>query len=245
MTKHSVAKGIPDLAPGSTEDGVGNGGGSTMSRRQANAALIAGAALAAMPGLALAAQETMTLSTPRKNGGMPLMEALQQRRSTREFAPRPLPPQVVSNLLWAAFGINRPSGDRTAPYWRHIMVIDVYVAMADGVWLYDPKQHALLPHLGQDVRAQTGRQDFVATAPLDLVYVAHGERMQDISAEERRLYASVDTGFIGQNVYLFCASEGLATVFRGAVDYPKLAAAMHLPESAFVTFAQTVGYPKG
>jgi len=245
MTTRRVADRISDLVPGSVCDGVGNGGASTMSRRQANAALLAGAALAAMPGLALAAQETMTLPTPRKTGGMPLMEALQQRRSTREFAPRPLPPQVVSNLLWAAFGINRPSGDRTAPYWRHIMVIDVYAAMAGGVWLYDPKQHALLPHLAQDIRAQTGTQDFAATAPLDLIYVAHGERMQDISAEDRRLYASVDTGFIGENVYLFCASEGLATVFRGAVDYPKLASAMHIPASAFVTFAQTVGYPKG
>jgi nitroreductase len=173
------------------------------------------------------------------------MQALQQRRSTREFAPRPLAPQVMSDLLWAAFGINRPTGDRTAPYWRHIMVIDVYAAMADGVSLYDPKQHALVPYLAQDIRAQTGTQDFAATAPLDLIYVARGERMQDISAEDRRLYASVDTAFIGQNVYLFCASEGLATVFRGAVDYQKLATTMRLERSAFVTFAQTVGYPKG
>jgi nitroreductase len=215
-----------------------------MSRRQAGATLLAGAALAAMPALALSTQQIVNLPAARKTGGMPLMQALQERRSTREFAPRPLAQQVVSDLLWAAYGINRPTGDRTAPYWRHIMVIDIYVAMADGVWLYEPKQHALVPHLGVDIRAQTGRQDFVATAPVDLVYVAHGERMQDISAEERRLFASVDTGFIGQNVYLFCASEGLATVFRGAVDYPKLAAAMKLDASAFVTFAQTVGYSK-
>ena len=87
-------------------------------------------------------------------------------------------------------------------------VIDVYAAMEDGVWLYEPKTHALLPHLPDDIRTATGLQDFVGTAPLNLVYVAHGEHMQDISAEERRLYASVDTGFIGQNVYLFCASEG-------------------------------------
>jgi nitroreductase len=234
-----------ELAPGFAFANTEIIGATAMTRRQANAALLAGAALVAMPGLARAAVETRPLPAPRKTGGMPLMQALQQRRSTREFATRPLPPQLVSDLLWAAYGINRPSGDRTAPYWRHIMVIDVYVAMADGLWLYDPQQHALLPQLAQDIRAQTGRQDFAATAPLDLVYVAHGERMQDISAEERRLYASVDTGFIGQNVYLFCASEGLATVFRGAVDYPRLAAAMRLPAAAFVTFAQTVGYPKG
>jgi nitroreductase len=145
-----------------------------------------------------------------------------------------------------AFSTPGQSGDRTAPYWRHIMVIDVYAAMADGVWLYDPKQHALLPHLKTDIRPATGLQDFVATAPLNLVYVAHSDRMKDIAREEQRLYASlsVDTGFIGQNVYLFCASEGLATVFRGAVDYQGLARAMQLDEAQFVTFAQTVGYPK-
>jgi nitroreductase len=172
-----------------------------------------------------------------------LTTALKLRRSTREYSNRPLPVQVLSDLLWAAFGVNRPSGDRTAPYWRHIMVMEIYVAMADGVWLYEPKAHTLLPHLKDDIRAQTGLQDFVATAPLNLVYVAHGERMTEVSAEERRLYASVDTGFIGQNVYLFCASEGLATVFRGAVDYPKLTRTLQLPDQQFVTFAQTVGYP--
>jgi nitroreductase len=144
---------------------------------------------------------------------MPLMTALSLRHSTREYSDRPLAAQTLSDLLWAAFGVNRPNGDRTAPYWRHVMVIDVYAAMADGVWLYDPKTHALLSYLPNDIRAQTGLQDFVATAPLNLVYVAHGERMSDISPEERRLYASVDTGFIGQNVYLFCASEGLARCF--------------------------------
>ena len=124
------------------------------------------------------------------------------------------------------------------------MVIDVYAAMADGVWLYDPKAHALVPYLPDDIRAATGLQDFVAGAPMNLVYVAHGERMTDVSPEDRRLYASVDTGFIGQNVYLFCASEGLASVFRGALDYRKLDTAMRLPDQQFVTFAQTVGYPR-
>ena len=214
---------------------------SGMTRREANAAL--GAVLAAGPALAAKETEAIALPPPRSKGGQPLIEALALRRSTREYSDRPLPSQVLSDLLWAAFGVNRPSGDRTAPYWRHIMVIDVYVAMADGVWLYNPKQRKLLPHLSADIRAQTGLQDFVARAPLNLVYVAHGERMQDIAAEERRLYASVDTGFIGQNVYLFCASEGLATVFRGAVDYSKLNEAMQLKAGQFVTFAQTVGYP--
>jgi nitroreductase len=216
-----------------------------MTRRQASAEIVAGAAMAAVPMVAMAQEaKSVTLPTPRNDGGQPLLRALKFRRSTREYSNRKLPPQVLSDLLWAAFGINRPGGDRTAPYWRHVMVIDVYAAMEDGVWLYEPRAHALLPHLPDDIRTATGLQDFVGTAPLNLVYVAHGERMTDVSPEERRLYASVDTGFIGQNVYLFCASEGLASVFRAAVDYPKLARLMRLPEQLFVTFAQTVGYPR-
>ena len=219
-----------------------------ITRRDANAGLLTTAVLAAVPAVvlpAVAAAQALALPPPRAEGGQPLIAALKLRRSTREYADRPLPPQVLSDLLWAAFGANRPSGDRTAPYWRHVMVMDIYVSMADGVWLYDPKAHALLPHLKDDIRAQTGVQDFVGTAPLNLVYVAHGERMTGVSAEERRLYASVDTGFIGQNVYLFCASEGLATVFRGSFDGAKLAQTLQLPEGQFVTFAQTVGYPRG
>jgi len=215
-----------------------------ITRRQASAEIVAGAAMAAVPMVAMAQEaKSVTLPTPRNDGGQPLLRALKLRRSTREYSDRPLPPQTLSDLLWAAFGINRPSGDRTAPYWRHVMVIDIYVAMADGVWTYETKAHTLLPYMAGDIRADTGLQDFVGTAPLNLVYVAHGERMTDISPEERRLFASVDTGFIGQNVYLFCASEGLATVFRGAVDYPKLARILKLPDQQFVTFAQTVGYP--
>ncbi len=216
-----------------------------ITRRQAGAGLLASAAALAAAPVAPSAQEakSIDLPPPRMEAGMPLMQALKLRHSTREYADRPLPPQVLSDLLWAAFGINRPNGDRTAPYWRHIMVMDIYAAMADGVWLYEPKAHKLVAYLSDDIRADTGRQDFVAKPPLNLVYVAHGERMTEVSPEDRRLYASVDAGFIGQNVYLFCASEGLATVFRGAVDYPKLARSMRLPEQQFVTFAQTVGYP--
>lgn len=218
---------------------------SMMTRRTANAGLVTSAILTAAPSLAATDSTMRELPPPRTEGGKPLIQTLRMRRSIREYSDRPLPAQVLSDLLWAAFGINRPSGDRTAPYWRHIMVIDVYAAMADGVWLYEPKRHALLPHSRTDIRAQTGLQDFVANAPLNLVYVAHGERMRDISVNDRRLYASVDTGFIGQNVYLFCASGGLATVFRGAVDYEKLNRTMQLGADQFVTFAQTVGYPRG
>jgi nitroreductase len=216
-----------------------------MTRRQASAGLLASAALAAAPSIVTAQEmKPLDLPPPRSEGGQPLIAVLKLRHSTREYSDRPLPMQVLSDLLWAAFGINRPSGDRTAPYWRHVMVMDIYAAMADGVWLYEPKAHTLLPYLKDDIRAQTGLQDFVGMTPLNLVYVAHGERMTDISPEDRRLYASVDAGFIGQNVYLFCASEGLGSVFRGAVDYPKLTRALKLPDQQFVTFAQTVGYPR-
>ena len=155
-----------------------------MTRRQANAGILASAAMAAAPTVAVAqGLKPIDLPPPRSEGGQPLTTALKLRRSTREYSDRPLPPQVLSDLLWSAFGVNRlASGDRTAPYWRHVMVIDIYVAMADGVWLYEPKAHTLLPHLKDDIRAQTGLQDFVATAPINLVYVAHGERMTDVSA---------------------------------------------------------------
>jgi len=215
-----------------------------VTRRQANAGLVSAAILAGSSGLVAAPLKIKQLPPPRATGGKPLIDALKLRRSIREYADRPLPPQVLSDLLWAAFGVNRPSGDRTARYWRHVMVIDVYAALADGVWLYDPKQHRLEQHLDADIRAQTGTQDFVGAAPLNLVYVANGERMQDITAEDRRLYASVDAGFIGQNVYLFCASEGLATVFRGSLDTRALASTMRLGDGQFVTFAQTVGYAR-
>ena len=216
----------------------------TLTRRAVNATLLAANVLAALPGAALGqAQALRALPAPRKEIGKPLMQALQARRSTRIYEARPLPELVLSDLLWAAYGINRSSGDRTAPYWRHIMVIDVYAVMADGTWLYDPASHALRKHVAADLRGRTGLQGFVGYAPLNLVYVVHGERMTDISAEERRLYGSVDAAFAGQNVYLYCASERLATVFRAEIDYTRLAQALQLPDGQFVAFAQTVGYP--
>ncbi len=214
-----------------------------MTRRQATFGLLSAASLGATATIAQA--KTVELPVPRSAFSKPLIEALKLRRSIREYSSKPLEPQILSDLLWCAFGINRPvTGDRTVPYWRHVMVIDVYAVMADGVWLYDAKANALVLHQEDDLRAQTGLQDFVAGAPLNLVYVAHGERMLDVSLEERHLYASADACFIGQNVYLFCASEGLATVFRGAVNKQALAKAMRLEADQFVTFAQTVGYPK-
>ena len=141
-----------------------------VTRRQANSGILASAALAAVPAFAATQKlKPIELPPPRSEGGMPLINALKLRHSTREFSERQLPLPTLSDLLWAAFGINRPSGYRTAPCARFIIAIDIYVAMVDGVWIYEPKTHALLPHLTGDIRAQTGLQDFVGIAPLNLV----------------------------------------------------------------------------
>jgi len=207
-------------------------------------AILSAAALAMMPGVA-AAQAPIALPPPRADFGTSLAQALKQRRSIREYDPRPLPTQVLSELLWSAYGVNRPAtADRTAPSWRHARETDIYAAMAGGVWRYDAIRHVLVPHLASDVRAQTGVQDFVATAPLNLLYVSNAEHLTGVSREEQHRVAAADTGFIGQNVYLYCASEGLACVFRGSLDGARLARTLMLDETQFIMFSQTVGYPR-
>lgn len=188
---------------------------------------------------------TIELPPPQTEGGMPLMQALKQRHSTRELSPQPLPPQVLSDLLWAATGVNRPdTGKRTAPTARDWREIDVYLATAEGTYRFDPDAHALRLVLRQDVRALTGLQDFVAEAPLNLVYVADLDRMQGTTAEHQLLYSATDAGFVAQNVYLYCASAGLATVVRGSIDREALGAALGLRPSQRVVLAQSVGYPR-
>jgi len=152
---------------------------------------------------------------------------------------------IPSDLLWAAFGVNRPaSGDRTAPSWRHSIEIEIFVSTADGVWRYEPAKHRLVPHVDADIRGQMGTQDFVATASLNFVYVADSARMGNASKEDQRPYAFTDTGFIGQNVYLFCAFEGLACVFRASVDRERPARSLRIRNNQFVTCAQSIGYPR-
>jgi SagB-type dehydrogenase family enzyme len=173
------------------------------------------------------------------------MSALNKRRSARSFSSRELPVEVLSDLLWAAYGVNRPDeGLRTAPSARNMQEIDIYVAMKDGLYLYDPARHALEPVLPGDIREFTGKQDFTQAAPVNLIYVADSSRM---SGDEQSdgFYAAVDTGFISQNVYLFCASEGLSTVVLGWVDKERLAGKMGLPGEKKVILTQPVGYPAG
>jgi SagB-type dehydrogenase family enzyme len=204
-----------------------------------------GAALFGMAAATAEDSEVLKLPPPQTMGGKPLMQALRERHSAREFAGRALAPPLLSNLLWAAAGVNRPdSGKRTAPSARDWREIDIYVATADGAYVYDPNTHALRRVLARDVRALTGKQDYVAGAALNLVYVADRRRMDGASAEDMDRYAAADTGFIAQNVYLYCASAGLNTVVRGLVDREALAAALKLAPHQQIILAQTVGHPK-
>lgn len=204
--------------------------------------LLVGMMMMGITGFAAGAEVTKLLP-PQTAGGMPLMQALHVRHTSREFSSMPLAPQVLSDLLWAAQGVNRPeTGKRTAPSARDWREIDVYVTTADGVFLYEPNGHALRKLLGSDVRALTGRQDFPAMAPLNLVYVADMRRMADADEQQKVFYSAVDTGFIAQNVYLFCASSGLEVVVRGAVDKEALSVALNLGPDQRVILAQTVGY---
>jgi len=195
-----------------------------------------------------AAQEAQPIKLPQPQfeTGMPLMQALHARKSTREFSSEKLPDQVLSDLLWAAFGVNRPeTGDRTAPSTRNWQDIDIYAATADGLYLFDAKNHALKLVQAKDIRALTGTQDFVRDAPVNLIYVSDFTRMDsDTSHEDKKIAAAIDTGFIGQNVYLYCASTGLATVVRGSVDKDVLAKAMKLKSTQWIVAAQSVGYPR-
>jgi len=215
------------------------------TRREAAASLLAAAGLAA-PAAAQPAFAPIDLPAVGSDFGGSLAQALRARRSTREFdTTRKLPLSVLSELLWCAYGVNRPAtADRTAPSWRHARETNIFAAVADGVWRYDPLAHRLMPHLNRDIRAATGVQDFVGSAPLNLIYVSDADHLGDISEVERHRVASADTGFIGQNVYLYCATQGLATVFRGSLDTAALGRILGLGPSQFVTFAQTVGYPR-
>ena len=198
-------------------------------------------------GMALAADEALKpipLPKPQMEGGKPLMRALKDRQTSRSFSSEKLSEQALSNLLWAADGVNRPDGKRTAPSAVNWQEVDVYVAMADGLYLYDANANALRPVLEKDIRATTGKQPFVKDAPVSLVFVADYAKMGDISDADKAMYSAADTGFISQNVYLFCASEGLATGVRGMIPREELAQAMKLRPDQKIVLAQGVGYPK-
>ena len=199
-------------------------------------------------GLVAGAAEPLkpvVLPPPQMDKGRPLMQVLKDRQSCRDISPdKQLSLQELSNLLWAGCGINRPdSGKRTAPTAVNWQEIEIYAAMTNGLYLYDAKAHQLTPALNEDVRLLAGKQRFVQTAPVVLIFVADEARMGQRSDHDKAFYSATDTGFVSQNVYLYCASEGLATVVIGMVDKPALAAKMKLRPEQKVILTQPVGYP--
>jgi SagB-type dehydrogenase family enzyme len=198
-----------------------------------------------LAGITMKAQDIRQLPEPVKEGGKPLMIALSERQSSRSFANRDMSDQMMSNLLWAAFGINRPEmGKRTAPSSHNVQDIQVYAVTREGAYLYLPEKNALQQVNNQDVRQAMGKQDFTGKATVNLVYVSDFSRYSGGSDQVKQATASAHCGFIGQNVYLFCASEGLHTVFRAWIDKDKIASALNLSKNQHVIYSQTVGFPK-
>jgi nitroreductase len=188
--------------------------------------------------------KAIKLPAPQTNDGKPLMQALKDRHSTRQFSTKKIPLQVLSNLLWAGFGINRPDGHRTAPSAVNWQDIDIYVAMEEGLYVYNAKANVLNPVLAEDIREITGMQPFTQVAPVDLIYVSDQSKMGKTNQEMKDFFSAADTGFISQNVYLFCASEGIATVVIAMIDKPMLAKKMSLKSDQKIMLVQPVGYPK-
>jgi SagB-type dehydrogenase family enzyme len=198
--------------------------------------------LIALPIVSIA-QETIQLPPPGTEGGMPLMKALKNRQTSREFSAKELTDQQLSNLLWAACGINRPeSKKKTAPSAMNYQEIEVYVSMAKGLFLYDPEKNMLNSLLKEDIRAKTGIQDFVKTAPVNLIFVADFAKMTKADEKSKESYGMADAAFISENVYLFCASEGMATGVRAYIDKDLLGKAMNLRPEQHIMLGQAVGF---
>ena len=202
--------------------------------------------------------QPITLPEPQKDGGKTVLASLWERKTTRNIREERPPLQVLSNLLWAAFGVNRENGPmgragRTAPSGMNLQGIDVYVALSEGVYLYKALSHRLSPVIAKDMRQMTNRRPAAGTAPVSLIYVVNtdieigpppGEQPPEepLTVAIFPCFGEVEAGFIGQNVYLFCASEGLATWFY-STDREGLAKAMNLRPTQKVLYCQAVGYP--
>ena len=189
-----------------------------------------------------AAEKTIKLPPPDKAGGKPLMQCLTERKSERKFDSKPLPPQILSDLLYAADGISRPDGRKTVPTARNLQSQEVYAAMADGLYLYHPKTHSLDRVKAGDIREKCGMQAIHKTAPIVLIYVGDVSKIGK-NAAEKVFYAANHAGYASQNVYLYCTSAGLATVVCGLVNKPELEKAMELPGTKRVQLTQPVAYP--
>ncbi len=187
--------------------------------------------------------QNIKLPSPQKTGGKPLMTVLNERKSDRDFSDKNISNQQLSNLLWAAWGYNR-ADKRTAPSSQNKQEMDVYVALASGCYLYDARKNELVLVVKQDLRDKTGKQAFVKHAPVNLIFVADKRKMAQGDEQSMLQTAYINAGYISQNVYLYCASEGLSTVVRGWVDKAPLATAINLHEQQEIVVCQTVGYPK-
>ncbi len=193
----------------------------------------------------LLAQKIVELPAPNKTGGKPLMQALNERHSSRDFVDKDLTQQQLSDLLWAAYGINRPKdGKHTIPTSRNKQDIQVYITNKDGIFLYIPEKHLLEQISDKDLRKVAGKQDFVKTAAVNLIYVSDFDKLGSKDDHENTMTAATHCGFIGQNVYLYCASEGLITVFRAWINKDEIREALNLKENQHVLYSQTVGYAK-
>ena len=205
----------------------------------------AGAVLSGGRNVAYAKElQNIQLAKPQSTSGNVVLNLLEKRVSSREFGPEALPIPVLSNLLWAAFGISRPDGKRTAPSANNRQEIDIYMAAPDGLYLYDPRGNLLKSVVAEDIRGLTGTQPYVKQAAVNLVYVADTSKLGEAPQEQRMLMLGANTGVIAENVYLFCAAEGLATVLRAMIDKPALAKAMKLRPDQMIIMSQSVGYPK-
>lgn len=193
--------------------------------------------------------QDIIMPAPDKTGGIPLMQALNERQTIRTFTKDELTLQQLSDLLWAGWGINRPDlKKRTAPSARNVQEIDVYVVLPGGLYLYDADSQILKQIHNKDIRSFCGTQEFVATAPLNLVYVADmgkvGKKEGDVIKDSDLHSSYANTGFIAQNVYLCCASKNLGCVIRGMVPKEKLAPEMGLRSNQVIILSQTVGVPQ-
>ncbi len=191
--------------------------------------------------------QKIILPQPDKEGGMPLMKALNERGSHREFSTKEINPQQLSNLCWAAWGINRPeAGKRTAPSSMNEQEMELYVVLPHAAYLYNAEEHQLDLIKAGDLRSYCGEQDFVATAPLNFIYVANLQKIDITDATsispEDLLASHANTGFMAQNVYLTCASEGLGCVVRAWIDKEALEEALGLSPLHKVILGQTIGH---
>jgi SagB-type dehydrogenase family enzyme len=187
--------------------------------------------------------ETIKLSAPAIESGQPLLTAMQNRKSDREFSDKNLSLEHLSEILWAANGINRVGENkRTVPSAMAMYPLDTYAFLANGVYKYIPETHELIPVVEGDHRALSGLQPFVETAPLNLVFIADYNKYSRVPAERRIYLASLDAGHCTQNVYLYCASEGLKTVVRAGAQENAVLELLGLDENCQFVVAQTVGY---